>query len=340
MEGIFWPSEWRFLPEALSGFRGTILVFAPGDRGKSTLVRLLYTLFLEEGRRVGWIDADLGQSTIGPPTTVGLLVSRGKEATFEERLFTPHFRFVGDTTPEREIVATACYTADLVHLALSRCDVVLLDTCGLFSYPAGYLLKMLQMRLAHPEMVLAIGEKEEFALWRRFLDDRLLLLPVSEKAVEKRYEFRRGYRRQLFARYFSRGKLLTFPLDALRFSLPCYPYFFEPCLYEEEGVCSFSVRGEQWRFSPEGPALFLESRGQEVFLPGMLCGIFSANGKELGLGILKGVDLARKTLTVWGVRVNPEKPAIVVPGSLRVDESGEERGRCVLFPSPLSPQKW
>jgi polynucleotide 5'-kinase involved in rRNA processing len=309
MEGIFWPSEWRFLPEALSGFRGTILVFAPGDRGKSTLVRLLYTLFLEEGRRVGWIDADLGQSTIGPPTTVGLLVSRGKEATFEERLFTPHFRFVGDTTPEREIVATACYTADLVHFALSRCDV-------------------------------AIGEKEEFALWRRFLDDRLLLLPVSEKAVEKRYEFRRGYRRQLFARYFSRGKLLTFPLDALRFSLPCYPYFFEPCLYEEEGVCSFSVRGEQWRFSPEGPALFLESRGQEVFLPGMLCGIFSANGKELGLGILKGVDLARKTLTVWGVRVNPEKPAIVVPGSLRVDESGEERGRCVLFPSPLSPQKW
>ncbi|MCX7667816.1 MAG: Clp1/GlmU family protein, partial [Atribacterota bacterium] len=124
MRDLPWPAEWDFLATGFSRFRGTIMVLAPGDRGKSTLVRLLYSFFLREGRRVGWIDSDLGQSTVGPPTTVGLVISRGREATFEERLFTPHFRFIGDTTPEHEIVATSCYAAELARFASARCDVV------------------------------------------------------------------------------------------------------------------------------------------------------------------------------------------------------------------------
>lgn len=340
MRDLSWPAEWNFLAAGLSRFRGTIMVLAPGDRGKSTLIRLLYLFFLGEGRRVGWIDSDLGQSTVGPPTTVGLVISRGKAVTFEERLFTPHFHFIGDTTPEHEIVATACYAAELAHFASARCDVVLFDTCGLFSYPSGHLLKMLKIRLINPEVVLAVGEKEEFAMWQKFLRDRLLVLPVPKEATEKRHEFRRGYRQQLFARYFAQKKLLTLPLEMLRFSLPCYPYFFESALRQEKNELFFLTRGEKLLFSGDGTSLLMEKRGQQIPILGMLCGIFSEEGKELGLGMIQEVNLREGTIAVWGVGVNPGKPGAIVPGCLRLDARGEEKGRHFLFSSPLRMERW
>ncbi|MEN3185187.1 MAG: Clp1/GlmU family protein [Atribacterota bacterium] len=340
MRDLSWPDEWKFLATGFSSFRGTIMVLAPLDRGKSTLIRLLYVFFLREGRRVGWVDSDLGQSTVGPPTTIGLVISRGKEATPEERLFTPYFRFIGDTTPEHEIVATACYAAELARLASARCDVVLFDTCGLFSYPSGYFLKMLKIRLTEPEVVLAVGEKEEFLLWQRFLRERLLVLPLPKEVAAKQYEFRRGYRQQLFNRYFTQKRMLTLPLEALRFSLPYYPYFFESILRQEKNEVFFLTRGEKLVFSEDGNFLVMEKRGQRIPVLGMLCGIFSKEGKELGLGIIHSVNLEKETVTVWGVCINPGKPGALVPGCLRLNEHGEEKGRYLLFSSPLRLERW
>ncbi len=165
-----------------------------------------------------------------------------------------------------------------------------------------------------------------------------MVLPVPKEAVEKRYEFRRGYRRQLLARYFSRGKLLRFPLEALRFSLPCYPYFFEPSLHEDGEKVFFLARGERLLLSPDGLFLLSEGRRQIPF-SGVLCGIFSENGKDLGLGIIRGIDVMERVLTVWGVPIHPERPVFIVPSCLRLDESGEERGRCLFFSSPLQVEK-
>ncbi|MGQ9472659.1 MAG: Clp1/GlmU family protein [Candidatus Caldatribacteriaceae bacterium] len=335
MEREFWPPEWHFLYMGLADFRGTIMVLAPGDRGKSTLIQLLYTFFLSKGRRIGWIDADLGQSTVGPPTTIGLLMSKNQRATFLDRLFTPYFRFVGDTTPEREILATACYTAELARLAQSQCDVVLLDTCGLFSYPVGYLLKMLKIRMVRPHVVLAIGNQEEFSFWQKFLGERLIVLPIPNEITQKRHEFRRGYRRQCFAQYFSGGKTLSFPLETLRFSLPCYPHFFEPVLQKEGSKILLSLRGKKFILSPDGSLFCDRQQIREASLLGTLCGIFSPRGMELGLGIIKGINLEKEELNVWGVLIYPDKPGVIVPGCLKIDENGEEKGRYPWISPPL-----
>lgn len=340
MERELWPTEWRFLYTGLADFRGTIMVFAPGDRGKSTLIQLLYSFFLSKGRKTGWIDADLGQSTVGPPTTVGLLMSKKQRATFLDRLFTPYFRFVGETTPEREILATVCYTAELTRLAQSQCDVVLLDTCGLFSYPVGYLLKMLKIRMVQPHVVLAIGNQEEFSFWQKFLGERLIVLPVPSEITQKGPEFRRGYRKRCFAQYFSRGRMLSFSLEALRFSLPCYPHFFEPVFQKEEGKMLLSLGRKKFILSPDGLLFCANRQIHEVSLPGTLCGIFSPEGMELGLGIVKGVSLEREELNVWGVLVHPDKPAAVVPGRLKIDENGEEKGHYPWISSPLRVENY
>ncbi len=72
------------------------MVVAPPDRGKTTLIRLLTFLSLKV--KVGWVDSDLGQSNVGPPTTVGMIMS----TPFSSRkVIHSYFRFVGDVNQKK-----------------------------------------------------------------------------------------------------------------------------------------------------------------------------------------------------------------------------------------------
>jgi len=336
--GFSWPREWAFLEEVLRDFRGTIMVIAPPDRGKTTLVRLIVRFFLERGKRVGWVDADPGQSQVGPPTTIGASVLL-QEAGLSERLFTPFFHFIGDTTPERDVVAFALATFDLVRLVRRRGDVVVLDTCGLFHSPAGYLLKMLKIRLIEPEVVLALGEEEEFLPFAAFLKDRFLPIPVPPEASKKDVLHRRDHRQKLFALYFSAGKEMRFPLGFLRFSLPWYPSFFLWEMIEEERGVRFAGPGEEVLLVPAGG---VEGKGDSAprivpvdALEGLICGLFGKDGKDLGLGIIERIFWEERTLLLWGVQCVPGKVEAIVPGAIRLTREGEERGRFSACLSPL-----
>ena len=48
------------------------VVIGEVNSGKTTLVARLASALFARGRSVGVLDADVGQSEIGPPTTVGL----------------------------------------------------------------------------------------------------------------------------------------------------------------------------------------------------------------------------------------------------------------------------
>lgn len=322
MRHLLWPGAWAFLEKALQGFRGTIVVIAPPDRGKTTLVRLLAEYFLREGKRVGWVDTDPGQSYIGPPTTLGGIVLL-KPPSFKDLLFAPHIRFFGDTTPERDIVAFAYLAWDLVRTVKKKSDVVLVDTCGLFHTPSGYYLKTLKIRLMDPEIVLALGEEQEFAPFSPFLKERLLVLPVPPEVSEKHYEVRRGHRKRLFSLYFSAGQEFHLPVTTLRFSLPCYPSFF------------------LWKANEECTGIRFSSLEEEVFLPFcedepmVICGLFGGDGRELGVGILERILWDDRCISVFGVQCHPGRVEAVVPGVLRVDRNGEEKGRCSFNPPPF-----
>ena len=162
------------------------MVVAPPDRGKTTLIRLLTSFFVSQGKKVGWVDSDLGQSNVGPPTTVGMImVSKKFPLSLRERLFTPYFRFVGDVTPEKRIEATALYAAELAKMASSKSQVTLIDTCGLIFSLSGLRLKMLKMKSIKPELVLGIGYDEEFEVLKKFYGDQFWTLPPLPRLLEK-----------------------------------------------------------------------------------------------------------------------------------------------------------
>jgi polynucleotide 5'-hydroxyl-kinase GRC3/NOL9 len=86
--------EWQPLCELVHGEGGSVYVLGMTDRGKSTFCRHLIGN-AAAGGSAGYLDLDCGQSTIGPPTTLGLGI-------FEEAAVLPddvHLRFAGSTSP-------------------------------------------------------------------------------------------------------------------------------------------------------------------------------------------------------------------------------------------------
>ena len=137
------------------------LVLGATDTGKSTLVTRLAGALAEAGHAVGVVDADLGQSDVGPPTTVGL----GRVHGPIERLAQAELvalEFLGVTSPARCMRETAESTARLVrHAQAIGCTRVLVDTSGLVGGGFGHALKRRKIDAVRPDVLIALQRADE-----------------------------------------------------------------------------------------------------------------------------------------------------------------------------------
>jgi polynucleotide 5'-hydroxyl-kinase GRC3/NOL9 len=173
---IFIPTAWETLePERLTG---TILVIGASDRGKSTLVRWLVEKLLRRQPKVGWLDGDIGQSTLGVPSTMNLAVLQqfDRNPPQSQGAF-----FVGATSPRGHMLPTLVGVELLKELALKKgAAAVVIDTTGLVAEDAGGgALKQWKIELLRPGTVLAL---QPTASWSIFwlLCDASGVLPFTK----------------------------------------------------------------------------------------------------------------------------------------------------------------
>jgi polynucleotide 5'-hydroxyl-kinase GRC3/NOL9 len=115
--------------EAASRVRVTVIVGA-ADTGKTSLAARLAGA-LAARARVAVVDTDVGQSEIGPPTTIGLGEVTGPLVRLRDASLLA-LEFIGDTSPVRHIAHTADATGRLVRRALAAGFAhVIVDTGGL-----------------------------------------------------------------------------------------------------------------------------------------------------------------------------------------------------------------
>ena len=67
-----WPEETSRVLDRVAERGGTVLLLGATDTGKSVLARELLNRGVRAGKSVALVDADIGQSDIGPPATIGL----------------------------------------------------------------------------------------------------------------------------------------------------------------------------------------------------------------------------------------------------------------------------
>jgi polynucleotide 5'-hydroxyl-kinase GRC3/NOL9 len=202
--------QWERL--VVEDLRGTVMVVGASDTGKSTLARYLYQTLCRRGSRVAYLDADLGQSTLGLPSTLNLgLASEAGDDRFPPQGPGLSY-FVGSTTPRGHMLPTVIGAYRLQQMALAlAADAVIVDTTGLVdSAQGGKALKQWKIELLAPGMVIGLQRSRELEpiLWPLRHDGRVrsVEIRVSPHVKVRSREARIAWRRERLARYFAGTK--------------------------------------------------------------------------------------------------------------------------------------
>ena len=148
------PTDWETILLALAKRPGVTMFLGASDTGKTTRLRCAATYLARAGLLpLTIVDADVGQSTIGPPTTVGLtLVTKDNlPDLLSGRLACIAMRFIGALSPLGHLLQTIVATKMLVDKGLRRgARAVLVDTTGLVGQNVGFQLKLNKVELLEP----------------------------------------------------------------------------------------------------------------------------------------------------------------------------------------------
>src|SRR4030042_139537 len=127
---IIAPKEWHALLDVLEKERGIAIILGATDTGKSTLAKFLIFNLCQRGLKVALIDADIGQSFLGPPTTIGLAVFKS-DPDWQLLLSPPEIFFVGSVTPEGHFPIHLKGIKRMVDKAPSHgADLIIVDSTG------------------------------------------------------------------------------------------------------------------------------------------------------------------------------------------------------------------
>lgn len=241
------------------------LILGDSDTGKTSLAACLAGALAAGGVTVGVLDADIGQSEVGPPTTVGLGAVRGPIARLGDADVVT-LSFVGATSPALDVRATLAAVRGLAAIARERFERVLVDTSGLVAGTLGRALKRAKIRQLGPDLVLCLQRDREC---EHVLDGfdaggaRIIRLAATLGVRRRTQAERRLHRTRALDRYFSDGYELRVPLARLA-----------------------SRKGA--RASEVDPA----------DLEGYLVGLEDADGRTLGVGWIGAVAGAEARVTI------------------------------------------
>jgi polynucleotide 5'-kinase involved in rRNA processing len=271
--------------------RGVTMLVGGLDTGKSTLARRIAEAGVGAGCTVGLLDADVGQSTIGPPTTVGLRLCRsGADLVPDALARADHLAFVGSTSPSGHLLPLVAGARLLLDRARSaEADLVVVDTTGLVSGVYGQILKFHKAAVLQPDLVIGLARGEELepvlGVLRRFYPAEVLSLDVHPDVVPASVEQRAQMREDSMRRY------LAEPLQRWRVR----PTVFMPAL----------------------PALF-----DIAALDHIVVGLADGKGQCIGVGYLEHVADEGALRLIAPVA---EAPKALILGSVRLKEGFRAR---------------
>lgn len=260
------------------------------DTGKTTLFKRVAESYLSAGLKVGLVDADIGQSTIGPPTTIGMLVASGglPDLSQAQALY-----FVGDTRPVGHLMGTSVGSRLMVDKAVrAGVDVIVFDSTGLVQPPYGQVLKYRKLELLKPRFIVALEKGDELApmiSWlSRCRDSELIRVrpPAEVRSVSASERTRN--RQEQYRRYFQDAAPRAFSLK-------------EPSLY---------------------PPGFLSGETDPI---GLLVGLQDESWNTVAIGIIESMD--EETINIYTPDLPEVHVCGLFAGYIKLSRSGVEIAR-------------
>lgn len=255
------------LPRELAESTTTLMLLGAMDTGKTTMARKVADHAVSRGRSVAMIDADIDNSSIGPPTCVGLRMV--KEASdLDDSGAADHLHFVGTVSPSRLVLQHVIATVSMVERAREEgADLIVIDTTATVSGVAGETLKYHKMELCRPDRVVALQRGSEMepivGMLNRFFSIDVDVVPADPNTAVRSPDERAARR-----------------AEGLR--------------------AAFAGPLERWRVRPTVFAPTLPTGLDLERLDQLLVGVHDGNGHCLGLGRLEHEEGGIRVLTNVG----------------------------------------
>jgi len=265
-----------------------VLFLGGSDTGKTTQVWET-ARWLAERCTVGVVDADMGQSHIGPPTTIAWGVVKREYERWEDVEVRDRY-FVGATSPQGNLLPTLTGVKLACDAAMAVCDKVLLDTTGLIARGPGFALKVHKVDLVRPDVIVALqqsGELEHIlGVWKACTRPLILRIKPHKVKIKPR-EQRFRHREARFRAYFEGGRIRT-------------------VRWRQVGLCNVS------------PDQIVDT---DYFLH-RLVSLRDEFGKDVALGIIRGIDEEHEEFSILSPMAVAVKVSSVVFGGLRITPKG------------------
>ncbi len=350
------PPSWRTVADdALARPKPCLVLVVGGvDSGKTSFSTYLLNVALNAQIKPAIVDADLGQSDVGPPTSIGLsVISKPVADLFAVK--PSAISFMGRTSahgiPHQ---VAAGLTTILTRVPEDAVDLTVVNTDGWVEGEDAHAYKEALIRQVNPALVVGLPWADELdALLHAVADAGVpVLRAVPPTAVKRRTrEERREMREQSYKKHLGTPTLRSLqlnwitleytplgqgaPIDLQRVKA-IESALHRPIVYCEESAHSLYlvVRAtDSVDATTVGLAeslfhkdVYLVKEGEEE---GLLVGLLNAARDFLGLGLITKLDYANRTLKI--LTACKETVNIVQFGQVYLSEVGEERGVTTAF---------
>lgn len=352
-ENLTMPGDWVAIAQRILRQNETVMVLGKTDSGKTSTVILFVQYLIRRNRRVAIIDGDIGQSTLGPPGTINMVILNHQNLK-SGIIPVDNTVFIGAISPERcfqKLIDGFCILNKICQK--SRVDAVFIDTTGFISGNLGMYLKSRIIKKIKPTILIALQFTDELEPILKLVENRssinVFRLRPCQNINQKNWLERKTRRKRQFEIYFKEAELKQFDFSE---TVLKGPYFgqghflgkkeietvntrYQTNLVTAErkksrmifitkdhqnGVSQDSVRGIKNDFSV--PEVTLISENWFHFL---LVSFTNQEGLSMGLGIIQGIDFQQKKLMAYVAHhVSRNDFTKIEMGQLKISPDGKE----------------
>ena len=351
------PSSWDDAASKLLSLDKPVTVTVMGgvDSGKTSFCTFLVNAAVKEKLKTAVIDADLGQSDIGPPSTVGFnFVAEPVKDLFE--IDAQDAFFVGSASPSGAIskIIDGLYFLKGKVMAQAA-DFVIINTDGWVEGEEASAYKVRLAKVVGSNAVVGLQQKNELNPILDALQDIIVFTIDSPQLVQPRNREKRKLLRELsYKKYMKEAKMQSFSLgwikvknsllgsggqihgkrlEVLNNILQNKPVYSEETVatilvvLKSKGVTEEQVKAAEEYF---GKRVKVILEGDEE---GLLVGLKNEENNFLGIGILHEVDYKRKILKVY-TPLN-QKPYMLCFGQIKLNKNFREIGLSTVYSNDL-----
>jgi len=351
-------TRWTQAAEELLSIDKPVIVIVIGgiDTGKTSFCTFLVNSALKKNLKTGIIDADLGQSDVGPPLTIGFnFVFEPVNDLFE--VDAKDAIFVGSTSPSGvldKLTFGINYLKD--RLLVNGADLIVVNTDGwiIGEEAAEYKIKLVES-IAPSVIVGMQSENELTAILDAFVSSKVFIIKSPQLIYPRNREKRKLLRELSYKKYMKGAKMqsLSFrwvkvrnsilgsgrPLRRNLLNILCNMLRVR-FLYSEEGVKDVLVVLRKNEKIPEkqikdaeqycGKTIKVIWEGDEE---GLLVGLLDDQNHFLGIGVLHHVDYKRKILKIYTpVKM---KTSSLIFGHVKLNSNFQEVGLSTIYSKNL-----